>query len=156
MAKHSTTQKTDDADKKLADALDKDSADVSTAAPASGSVYVFANLQNGQSFKLPASTDNPDGITVTIQGMPVSKLKGLDGQSFTGGKYGVTTIPAGQWNEVIRIYGKMKMFTNGLVFAAPSLERGKAMARERSGLRHGYEPVDPESNRTKSTPKTEE
>jgi hypothetical protein len=50
----------------------------------------------------------------------------------------------------------MKIFQNGLVFAAPSLERGKAMARERGGLRHGYEPVDPDSARAKTTPKTEE
>ena len=48
------------------------------------------------------------------------------------------------------------MFKTGIVFAADSLEEGKAMARERGGLRHGFEQIDPNSNRVKSTPKTEE
>lgn len=140
-------------EKRTMDALDKDNADTQNVAETvAGSevVYVFANLQSGQSFKL------SDGSTVTIAGVPVSRLKGVDGQSFAGGKYGVTKVPAEQWNEVMKIYGKMKIFVNGLVFAASSLERGKAMARERGGLRHGYEPVDPTSDRAKTTPKTEE
>jgi hypothetical protein len=145
-----------DAAKKTADALDKDSADTQnvteSGAASAGSdvVYVFANLQSGQSFKL------PDGSTVTISGVPVSRLKGVDGQSFAGGKYGVTKVPAVQWAQIVKIYGKMKIFQNGLVFDAPTMERGKAMARERGGLRHGYEPVDPNSDRAKTTPKTEE
>ena len=75
-------------------------------------VYVFANLQSGQSFKLPASAACPDGVTVTINGLPVSRLKGIDGQSLTGGKYGVTKVPAEQWKQITQIYGKMKMFQN--------------------------------------------
>lgn len=145
-----------DAAKKTADALDKDSADTRNVAESGAQgagnnvVYVFANLQSGQSFKL------PDGSTVTISGVPVSRLKGVDGQSFAGGKYGVTKVPAEQWAQVVKIYGKMKIFQNGLVFDAPTMERGKAMARERGGLRHGYEPVDPNSDRAKTKPKTEE
>ena len=146
-----SNNKSNDDLKKAVDALGSDNSDTQDVIPAGGdSVYVFANLQNGQCFQL------LDGSTVVIEGMPVSRLKGLDGQSFTGGKYGVTPVPAAQWDAVMQTYGTMKIFQSGLVFAAPSLERGKAMARERGGLRHGYEPVDPTSNRTKSSPKTEE
>ena len=68
----------------------------------------------------------------------------------------MTKVPAEQWAQVKKIYGEMKIFRNGLVFDAATLERGKAMARERGGLRHGYEPVDPNSTRVKTQPKTEE
>ncbi|MDR0339545.1 MAG: hypothetical protein LBH65_04640 [Desulfovibrio sp.] len=155
MAKEPKNQiQNDEAAKKAADVLDKDNADTRAAA-ASGTagsdvVYVFANLQSGQLFLL------PDGVKVVIEGMPVSRLKGVDGQSFAGGKYGVTKVYAAQWARVKKIYGKMKIFQSGLIFDAPSIERGKAMARERGGLRHGHEPVDPLSQRVKTMPKTED
>lgn len=136
-----------------AEAMEKDNAAEAATEGGSGSdvVYVFANLESGQSFKLPG------GQIVTIEGMPVSRLKKPDGGFFSGGKYGVTTVDAAAWAEVVRVYGKMKMFTNKLVFAAPSLDRGKAMARELGGLRHGLEPVDPENDkRLKSRPKTDD
>jgi hypothetical protein len=147
--------------RKTADALDKDNADTqnvaesgATAESDAGSdvVHVFANLQSGQSFRLPASAACPDGSSLTVSGLPVSRLKGLDGSSFAGGKYGLTKVPADQWAQILKIYGKMNIFRNGLVFAASSLERGKAMARERGGLRHGFEPVDPDSGRAKTRP----
>jgi hypothetical protein len=120
------------------------------AEPVSDVVYVFANLQSGQSFPLPG------GVVVTIAGMPVSRLKSLEGKSFPGGKFGVTRVPATQWKQVLKTYGKMRIFQNGLVFDAPNMERGKAMARERGALRHGYEPVNPHSSQTKTSPRTED
>lgn len=144
-------KKASEAAEKLAEALEKDNADTAAIPEISGDVaYVFANLQTGQKFTL------PDGTVVTIDGVSVSNLKKPGGEFFAGGKYGVTPIPADQWKELVRVYGKMKIFQNGLVFAASSMERGKAMARERGGLRHGYEPVDPESNRAKTRPKKDE
>lgn len=137
----------EEAAEKLAEALEKDNADMAAIPEISGDVaYVFANLQTGQKFTL------PDGTVVTIDGMSVSNLKKPGGGFFAGGKYGVTPIPADQWKEIVRIYGKMKIFQNGLVFAAETMERGKAMARERGGLRHGFEPVDPNSERAKTKP----
>jgi hypothetical protein len=145
-----------------AEALEQNNADTRPMAEAEAEagaeapaavVYVFATLPGGQTFKLPEATASG---SVTIEGLPVSRLKGAGGQIFAGGKYGLTRVPAEQWAEVMKIYGRMKMFTNGLVFAAPSLERGQAMARERGGLRHGFEPVDPASDRTKTKPKTED
>ena len=133
-----------------ADGLDNDNVGDDEVEGASGDdVYVFANLQNGQSFKI-------GGKTVTINVMPVARLQKPGGGFFPGGKYGVTAVPAADWKEVMQVYGNMRMFKTGIVFAADSLEEGKAMARERGGLRHGFEQIDPNSNRVKSTPKTEE
>ena len=126
--------------------------DVEQAAAGAGdTVFVFANLPSAQSFRLPG------GGHLTVAGMPVSRLKGLDGRNLAGGRYGVTEVPAAVWAEVKKTYGAMRIFQSGLVFDAPTLERGKAMARERGGLRHGCEPVDPLSDRrTKTKPKTDD
>ena len=144
------------------DAVTGNSMDAENAAPsgenveqaASGAgdtVFVFANLPSAQSFRL------PDGEHLTVAGMPVSRLKGLDGRNLAGGRYGVTEVPADAWAEVKKTYGAMRIFQSGLVFDAPTLERGKAMARERGGLRHGCEQVDPISDRrTKTRPKTDD
>ena len=133
-----------------AEGLDNDNVGDDEVENASGDdVYVFANLQNGQSFKIGEKTN-------TINGMPVAKLKKPGGGFFPGGKYGITAVPAADWKEVMQVYGNMRMFKTGIVFAANSIAEGKAMARERGGLRHGFEQIDPNSNRVKSTPKDEE
>jgi hypothetical protein len=109
-------------------------------------LYVFAALKQPQSFRL------ADGRVMTINGFPVSSLRQPGGGFFAGGKYGVTQVPAGQWEQVMKIYGQMKIFKSGLIFSAPSLERGQDMARERGSLRHGFEPIDPNSSRAKTQP----
>ena len=118
-------------------------ADVKNAARSTGrgTVFVFANLPHGQTFGLP-------GRQVTVAGWPVSALRGPGGEALPGGRYGVTEIDAGDWAEIRRIYGAMRIFQSGLVFAAPSREAGQAMAAERAELRHGLEPVDPEKTLT--------
>lgn len=110
-------------------------------------IYVFANLPYAQSFSL------PDGRKIKIEGVPVSDLKNADGTPIAGGKYGITAIDASEWNHIKKIYGNMRMFESGLVFDAPSVERGQAMAKERSALRHSLEPADPA--RAKTTPASE-
>ena len=126
---------------------DNNTGSTDTAESAGGDVvYVFANLPNAQSFKL------GDGTVITVEGMTVSNLKKPGGGFFPGGKFGVTPVDREAWGEVLRIYGQMRMFQNKLVFAADTLEEGKAKARELGGLRHGYEQVDPNSDRVKSTP----
>lgn len=112
--------------------------------PSSGSsprntVFVFANLPHGQTFDL------PHGRQVALEGWPVSQLLGPHGQRLPGGRYGVTEVPVDHWNEVLRLYGEMAVLKSGLIFAAPSRKEGEAMAREHGGLRHGLEPVDPET-----------
>lgn len=104
-------------------------------------VYVYANLPHGQSFGL-------SGKTVTLAGYPISHLLGPDGAFAPGGKYGVTEVDAEDWEEIKRLFGRMKIFASGLVFAAPSREAGDRMAAERGQLRHGLEPVDPDKTET--------
>ena len=133
-----------------AESLETTNTDTVDAPADPSQVYVFANLKQAISFRLAKDE------VVTIKGLPVSSLKKPDGGFFAGGKYGVTVIPARQWARIMELYGNMAIFLNGLVFAAVTLERGKAMARERGGLRYGYEPVDPESKRAKTFPKTED
>ena len=151
MSKNKKATNPEDVIDQNANDLENDNALTGDADEVSGPniVYVFANLPNAQSFKLGS------GDTVTIQGMSVSNLKKPGGGFFTGGKYGVTPVDRNAWAEVVKVYGKMKMFQNKLVFAADTIEEGKARARELGGLRHGYEPVDPNSDRVKSTPKDE-
>lgn len=135
-----------------ADQMDTTNARTTGANETSGgdTVYVFANLPTAQNFKLGA------GVTITINGMPASTLKKPGGGFFSGGKFGVTTVAREDWEEVLRVYGHMRMFKVGLVFAADTLDGGTAQSSELGSLRHGYEQVDPASKRTKSTPATEQ
>ena len=106
-------------------------------------VFVYANLPSGQAFRL------PKGQTVTINGHPISQLTGPNGEKLPAGQYGVTEVDAEQWAEVERIYGEMTVMKSGLIFAAASREIGDDMAVERQGLRHGLEPIDPDTTTTK-------
>lgn len=111
-------------------------------------VFVYANLPNGQSFHLP-------GRVVTLKGFPVSRLLDVDGNQMPAGQYGVTELPADDWNAVQKIYGQMTLLKSDLIFVAPSREEGDAMAAERQGLRHGLEPVDPEGDETVTSPSSD-
>lgn len=99
-------------------------------------VYVYTNLCNGQRFKIKDKD-------IEIKGYTVDRLRLPNGAFIPGGQYEVTLVNKSDWDEVMRIYGKMEIFQSGLVFSAPSREIGDAMAKEREALRHGKEPLDP-------------
>lgn len=107
--------------------------------PTSDVVYVYANLPDGQTFLLGRKE-------VSIKGYTIDKLRLPGGYFIPGGKYEVNVVNKSDWDEVMRLYGKMKIFTSGLVFYAPSREIGDAMAKERESLRHGLEPLDPSTD----------
>lgn len=107
------------------------------------SLFVFANLPHGQSFSLPG------GREVTLAGHPVSQLLAPSGEALPGGEYGVSEISASDWSEILRLYGDLAVLKSGLIFTATSRKEGQAMARERKTLRHGLEPVNPESTLTR-------
>lgn len=133
-----------------AEALVKNNADTTAveAQGANGDVFIFANMPKGITFPV------KDG-SVIINGMPVSALRGSGGEVLGVGKHGVTKIKADAWNYIKNTYGNMAVIKNGLMFAAESLERGKAMARERGGMAHGFEQINTESDkRVKSSAKT--
>lgn len=108
-----------------------------------GDMFVFANLQTGQRFTL------ANGKQVVFNGVPVTDLVGRDGNFIPGGKFGVTKVSAEDWDEIKQTYGEMAMFKNGLVFAAKTMDEGQSKALERSGLRHGFEQIDPNTRKTK-------
>lgn len=105
-------------------------------------VFVYANLPHGQRFRLSG------GREVTLSGYPVSKLLDESGKALPAGHYGITEVPAEDWQQVERLYGKLTVMQSGVIFAAESREQGDAMAAERCGLRHGVEPIDPVTTAT--------
>lgn len=106
-------------------------------------VFVYANLPNGQSFRL------PNGKSVTLKGYPISKLLDENGTALPAGQYGVTEVEADAWAAVKKIYDTLTVMQSGVIFAAADRETGDQMAAERSGLRHGLEPIDPATTATK-------
>ncbi|MEG2172369.1 MAG: hypothetical protein RRY29_03815 [Desulfovibrionaceae bacterium] len=113
------------------------------AKKSSETVFVYANLPNGQSFRISA------GRTVTLEGYPVSKLVDDMGNALPAGQYGITELPAEDWQQVEKLYGQLTVMQSGIIFTAQSREQGDAMAAERCGLRHGVEPIDPATTATK-------
>lgn len=104
-------------------------------------VKVFCKLPSGIKYDL------PDGRRVRFVGMygdqrsdlQVSGLPGL--QSVMG--FGVTTIEADDWAQIVKDHGKSLAHVNGLIFAAKDDRSGLSEAREKEGEKTGLEPYDP-------------
>lgn len=113
---------------------------------ADGSVIVCANLLQDQIFRL------PDGRQVTLKGIKSTHLVDPDGHPALG-QYGRTTLPAADWEALLRLYGNMEIFARGLVFAQTDTASADDEAADRAELRNGLEPVDVETDsRLKSVP----
>jgi len=109
-------------------------------------VIVCANLLQDQMFRLPG------GRTVTLKGVKSSHLVDPDGKPALG-QYGRTSMTAEDWEELVRAYGRMAIFTRGLVFAQADAASADDAAADRAELRNGLEPVDVEKDaRIKSRP----
>ena len=99
-------------------------------------VCVALNRPLGLSFRL------PDGRKVALNGNGaplVGKEKGV----LPVGTYGLTLINRDAWDYILKTYGEMKVFKNGLCFATNSRAESEQEAASRSDLRNGFEPVDP-------------
>lgn len=70
------------------------------------------------------------------------------------GGFGLTEIPASDWEAIKATYGKMEIFKNGLCFAHEKRSDTLAEADEKAELRHGREPiaVEGEDKDSKSDP----
>lgn len=112
------------------------------AAPAADTVVVALNRASGIVFTL------PDGRRVTINGN-AHHLRGKEKGILPVGAFGLTTIARADWEAIKKIYGKMKLFESGLIFAAERKADAVDMAEERAELRHGLEPIDPEKTQSK-------
>ena len=114
------------------------------AAKASGTrmVAVALNRATGIQFAL------PDGRKVLVNGNAAT-LRGMEKGILPVGAYGLTMVPAADWEYIKKTYGGMEIFQHGLIFAAERKADAVDEAAEKAELRHGIEPVDPESTTTK-------
>lgn len=66
----------------------------------------------------------------------------------TGGAFGITSVPTEAWEYIAKTYADAPYIKNGLVFASTAAN-ARAEAKERAGLRHGFEPIDTTKTTTK-------
>lgn len=76
-------------------------------------------------------------------------LRGANEGILAIGKFGESIIDRQDWEEIVRQYGNMTIFKNGLIFAQNDSASAKAKAQELKDTRHGLEPVDPKNTTTK-------
>lgn len=88
------------------------------------------------------------GRTVTLNGAAhplIGKTKG----ALPVGEFGMTMLSAAEWEELQKTYGKTDRFVNGLVFVSSDKASAMDEAEDKTELRHGLEPVDPKTAKTK-------
>ena len=81
------------------------------------------------------------------------KLRGANEGILSIGKFGESIIDRQDWEEIVRQYGNMTIFRNGLIFAQNDTASARAKAKELKDTRHGLEPVDPKRTTTKEDSK---
>ena len=109
---------------------------------ARNTVLVALNHPQGIDFEL------ADGRRVRIAGNAAG-LRGREKGVLPVGAYGLTEIPAADWEAVTARYGDMPVFASGLIFAARSSDEAGAEAADKAALRHGREPVNPDAVNTR-------
>lgn len=80
-------------------------------------------------------------------------LRGANEGILAVGKFGESIIDRQDWEEIVRQYGNMTIFKNGLIFAQNDTASARAKAKELKDTRHGLEPVDPKRTTTKEDSK---
>ena len=111
------------------------------AAAAASTVTVALNYPTGINFEIGTRR-----IRIAGNG---ERLKGKEQGVIVPGGYGLTTISASDWEAIKAKYGKMRIFSKGLIFASSSKADAEDEAEEKSELRNGYEPVDTKKTATK-------
>lgn len=119
-------------------------ADDELLAEKNDTVCICCNLAHSVKFDIPEG--NGRKHTVTINGNSVN-LRGQDRGVLPVGAYGITAnVPESDWEYIKSAHRDFPAIKKGLIFATkPS--RARAEAKERKGLRHGLEPVDPQKAR---------
>jgi hypothetical protein len=108
---------------------------VEPRAPESGNMVTVAyNAPRGMVFTVGAERIHINGNNAHL----IGQEKGV----LTVGRFGYTRIPAGKWEAIVKKYGSMAIFKNGLIYAEKSKDRAEDRAEDLAGTRHGLEPVD--------------
>lgn len=105
-------------------------------------VCIMLNHPYGLYFRM------PDGRRVELNGNGQS-LIGKDKGILPIGTSGETIIKRSDWEYILKHFGGMKIFKNGLCFATRTRHDSRIEAASRSDLRNGLEPVDPTRTATK-------
>lgn len=111
-------------------------------------VCVALNRPLGIKFRM------PDGRHVEIKGNG-EPLIGKEKGELPVGAYGLTIINAEDWDYIVKTYGGMKIFSEGLCFATRKKADSQEEAESRDDLRNGLEPVDVKTLKTKEATKEE-
>lgn len=108
---------------------------------ASAKVVVCLNLAHSVMFDI-------HGKKIKINGSN-ENLRGEKEGILAIGKFGESIIDRQDWEEIVRQYGNMTIFKNGLIFAQSDTASARAKAKELKDTRHGLEPIDPEKTVSK-------
>lgn len=102
-------------------------------------VIVSFNSPFGQIFKVTGNDGKEKRIEIKGN---ASHLVGVTGAALQVGAFGQTEITAEEWEAIVALYGNMKIFKRGLIFASENTLDAKAQERDKAETRHGAEPVD--------------
>ncbi len=98
-------------------------------------IFVFYNSPSGIKFKL-------ENKIVEINGAPLSELYSPTGTKLTQGKFGISEILLEDWEEIVRLYASMQIFTSSLIFAHKDKNYAKDKAKEQENQVNGNEQVE--------------
>lgn len=102
-------------------------------------VIVSFNSPFGQVFRVTGNDGKEK--RVEIKGN-ASHLVDVTGAALPVGRFGQTAILAEEWEAIVALYGNMKIFRKGLIFASENTIDAKAREIDQAETRHGAEPVD--------------
>lgn len=109
------------------------------------------------------SLKHPQGIrfdlsgkrSVVIDGNAVH-LRGKDKGVIPCEGFGMTIVAKADWEEIKKLYGGMRIFKSGLIFASEDIQRAADEADEKDGdLKSGFEPIDPQAAGVSSAAKAD-
>ena len=112
-------------------------------------VKVYCKLPHGIRYTM------PDGREVRLVGMYGDERSDLQVTDMPGRNsvmgFGVTTVDADDWEQIVKDHGKSAAHVNGFIFAAKDDKSGEAQAREGEDEKTGFEGYDPNANREDKT-----
>ena len=112
-------------------------------------VKVYCKLPHGIRYVMPG------GREVRLIGMYGDERSDLQVTDMPGRNsvmgFGVTTVDADDWEQIVKDHGESAAHVNGFIFAAKDDKSGEAQAREGEDEKTGFEGYDPNANREDKT-----
>lgn len=106
----------------------------------SDTVTICSNYPRDIKFNVP---DNHNRMRPIVIRGNSGNIRGKESGIIPIGAYGITTgVPREAWEYIQKNYKDAPYIIKGLMFATTA-NKARAAAKERTALRHGYEPIDP-------------